>query len=202
MPWIARAVKRVEKRVAHRHGALRLRAVVGFGVGRPSLQRHDVFVRQLEVYRERRDDLLLLLNGSDRGIQLRGLAQQRARALARAIQRAADAVAAAQQPLELPIHSAQRLLRLVGRDEVLAVDLQAVPLHGPAQTAPRRGGVLGVEIGEAPQAREDLGRVHGGLEHLFDLARDAGRESHREKAGRATRATPRARALAVAKRER
>ena len=116
----ARAIERDKKRIRHSSYALRVRSGVAVGktrVGcvteRSSLQRRDVFVRQLEVHRERRDDLLLLLHGRDHGIELRGLAKQRARALARALQRAADAVAAVKQALKLPVDRAQRLLRAV-----------------------------------------------------------------------------------------
>ena len=184
----ARAVECVEKRVTQRATrAGSVRALIGVThVTGSSLQRRDVFVRQLEVHRERRDDPLLLLHGRDRRIQFRGLAQQRARALARAQQQMClllrEAMAVGKIALGKTLFS-HSMTALEARNRIKdELSSYCVVTEAPKTTF---GKVPARKLTRPHAQATDARSPHGaGADHVHGQAvRQAGRPLHRHPAG-------------------
>ena len=79
-----------------------------------ALERSDLIVGELVIDEEGGDGAPLLLHGLEVGVQLGGLADERAAALATVVEGGGDALAALQKALELAVHHRERLLRLAG----------------------------------------------------------------------------------------
>ena len=123
-----------------------------------ALKRGDLVVGELVIDEEGGDGALLLLHGLEVGVELGGLADERAAALAAVVEGGGDALAALQEALELAVHHRERLLRLAGgvqNSRLMFRPFCSMIVRRPARREGGGGGEGGMRVSGRCRARGD-----------------------------------------------